>query len=186
MKRRYLTLKNWLLATLLGAFGLGACHSAKPAAATTPTPPPDDDPVTEQPKPRDPVVLMYGVPTMNFVVQGRVVDEQGQPVKGMQVVLLNRNVDLTPDNMQDDNPYAQEYIRNSSDTTDADGRYRVSTTDTPASRGQLIVRDIDGPRNGSYRSQLLDIHYDSDHAQGAGGWNRGTVETTEDIVVEKQ
>ena len=183
MKIRILKLKNWLLMTLVGALGLSACHSTKDVA----TPQPADEPQVDTPKPRDPVVVMYGVPTMNFVVKGKVINEDGEPVKGMQVILLNRNVDITPDEMHEDNAYVKEYIRQASDTTDAEGNYRVTTKDTPAKKSQIIVRDIDGAENGKYKSQLLDIDYhDAIQTQSSEGWNMGTQEKTEDIVVEKE
>lgn len=183
MKTRILKLKNWLLMAAVGALGLSACHSTK--NVTTPQTP--EEPQVDTPKPRDPVVVMYGVPTMNFVVNGKVTNDDGKPVKGMQVILLNRNVDITPDEMHEDNPYVQDYIRQSSDTTDVDGNYTVRTSDTPAERQQMIIRDIDGAENGKYKSLLLDIDYrDAVQTQARQGWNMGTREKTEDIVVEKE
>jgi len=181
MKIRILKLKNWLLMTLVGALGLGACHSTK--NITEPQPP--EEPQVDTPKPRDPVVVMYGVPTMNFVVKGKVINEQGKPVKGLQVILLNRNADITPEEMHEDNEYIREYIQRASDTTDAEGNYMVRTSDTPAEKQQMIVRDIDGEKNGKYKSLLLDIDYrEATQTEERQGWNMGTREKVEDVVVE--
>lgn len=183
MKIRYLKLKNWLLVTVMGMLGMGGCHSGKEVAQ----PKIEEEPQVEKPKPRDPVVLMYGVPTMNFVVKGKVTNDAGQPVPGIQVILLNRNVDITPDYMQEDNPYVQDYIRHASDTTDAEGNYTVRTTDAPATRSQMMVRDIDGEKNGKYKSMMLDIEYDDpDQPQQRQGWNMGTRVKNEDVVVEEK
>ena len=181
MKIRILKLKNWLLMTLVGALGLGACHSTK--NITEPQPP--EEPQVDTPKPRDPVVVMYGVPTMNFVVKGKVMNEQGKPVKGLQVILLNRNADITPEEMHEDNEYIREYIQRASDTTDAEGNYMVRTSDTTAEKQQMIVRDIDGEKNGKYKSLLLDIDYrEATQTEERQGWNMGTREKVEDVVVE--
>ena len=185
MKIRILKLKNWLLMTLVGAFGLTACHSTK--ELTEPTPKADDEPQVDTPKPRDPAVVMYGVPTMNFVVKGKVTNDAGKPVPGMQVILLNRNVDITPDELHEDNSYIQAYIQHSSDTTDAEGNYMVRTSDTPADRQEMIVRDIDGKENGSYKSQVVEVIYSEENrTQARQGWNMGTLEKTEDVVVERE
>ena len=183
MKIRLLKLKDWLLMTLVGAFGLNACHSTKDVVE----PQVPDEPAVETPKKRNPPVVMYGVPTMNFVVKGKVVNEQGKPVPGMQVILLNRNVDITPDNMHEDNAYVQHYLQRSSDTTDADGKYLVKTTDTPAEKELMIVRDIDGNENGTYKDQMFEVQFDdAKETRERSGWDMGTREKTLDVTVESK
>lgn len=194
MKIRILKLQNWLLATLVGAFGLSACHSTKEVASpNTPgepevvEPQKPDDPQVAPPDPREPIAVMYGVPTMNFVVKGKVVNEQGKPVPGMQVILLNRNVDITPDEMHEDNEYVLEYIRRASDTTDAEGNYIIQTSDTPADRGQIIIRDIDGKKRGLYKNQMIEVNYqEGKQTEPRQGWNMGTIEKEETITVWKE
>jgi len=118
-------------------------------------------------------------------VKGKVMNEQGKPVKGLQVILLNRNADITPEEMHEDNEYIREYIQRASDTTDAEGNYMVRTSDTPAEKQQMIVRDIDGEKNGKYKSLLLDIDYrEATQTEERQGWNMGTREKVEDVVVE--
>ena len=109
MKIRFLKLKDWLLMTAMGLFGLTACHTAKETAQNPPAK--ECDTPTEAPSPRNEMALMYGVPTMDFVIKGRVINEQGKPVKGMQVILVNQTIDIAPDHMDEDNPYVQEYIQ---------------------------------------------------------------------------
>ena len=189
MKIRYLKLKDWLLMTVLGLFGLTACHSTK-EVVTNPTDtlvPPPDDPIVEKPEPRDPVVVMYGVPTMNFVVKGQVVDEQNKPVPGMQVVLVNQRIDIEPGRMDESHPYVQQYLKESSDTTDANGQYQVTTRDVPADRQQIIVRDIDGEKNGSYEDQMFDVDFtQGEQTQPRQGWNMGTLERKLTITVNRK
>lgn len=184
MKKQFYSLKNWLLVTLMGALGLSACHSTK--EVNQPTLP--EEPQVDRPQPRDEKILMYGVPTMNFTVKGRVVNEEGMPVAGMHVVLLNNNIDITPEEMHEDNPYVRDYLRFSSDTTAADGSFEVKTTDTPALKEMMIVRDIDKDENGYYEDQMLEVSFeDAKETQQRQGWNMGTREAEIDVtVVRKQ
>lgn len=183
MKVRIYKLKNWLLMTLMGVLGLSACHSSKEATQ----PPIPDEPKVDNPQPRDEKILMYGVPTMNFTVKGKVVNEAGEPVKGMQVILLNRNIDITPEDMHEDNPYVRDYLRHSADTTDAEGLFRVQTTDTPTQKEMMIVRDIDGEENGAYEDQMFDVSFDNaKETQQRQGWNMGAREQELDITVVKK
>lgn len=183
MKLRYLKVKNWLLMTVMGLFGLTACHSAKnvakdqdPAAA---------DPQIQQPDPRNEIALMYGVPTMDFTVKGRVIDGQGKPVDGMQVVLLNQNIDITPDNMHDDNPRVRQYLSQVADTTDAQGQFSTTVSDVPVTSQRLIVRDIDGDKNGYYEDQIIDVIFtEGDQTKPREGWYQGAREKDVDITVE--
>ena len=93
MKIRFLKLKNWLLLTAMGLFGVTACQSSKSAVKPeevngknaseaseeignavvmygTPT-------VKYDTQERSETALMYGVPTMDFVLKGKVKDEKG-------------------------------------------------------------------------------------------------------------
>lgn len=106
--------------------------------------------------PREPQVTVYGVPTVDFAVKGKVLDGRGRPVKGAQVLLINSEID--PDNLPE-TAYWQERLREMSDTTDAQGNFEVKTTDRPWEKVRVMVRDIDGKKNGSYDSQLVDVEF---------------------------
>ena len=107
MKIKFLKLKNWLLLSLMGTLGIGACHSSKDVAQA-PEPEPEN-----QPRPRSEMALMYGVPTMDYVVKGKVLNTDGKPVKGLQVVLVNNNIDLTADTIYGNDEYVERYIQKS-------------------------------------------------------------------------
>ena len=190
MKIQFLKVKNWLLLTAMGLFGLAACHTAKePTRTPDPATP---DPATPDPTPgkvsdRGEAAVMYGVPTMDFVVKGNVRDAQGKPVKGLQVVLVNQTVDIDPEHMHEDNPYVRQYLSRASDTTDAQGAYQCHTTDVPVESQQVIVRDIDGNANGSYEDQMFEVKFtDGDQTASRKGWNMGTREKKVDITVIKK
>ena len=171
MKIHYLKLKHWLLCTALGILGLTACQTQKKAA----TQPAGDEPQVDQPTPRPGGgAVMYGVPTMNFTLQGRVLNAEGQPVQGVQVVLVNQNIDIEPGRMEEQNPYVQEYLQHSADTTNAGGEFKVTARDMPVNVQRVIVRDIDGAENGSYEDQMFEVSFDDARQTREGnGWDRG-------------
>ena len=186
MKIRFLKFKDWLLMSVMGLFGLTACHTSKEASVQQP-PAKDSDDAIEQPVPRGDGALMYGVPTMDFVVKGRVINEQGKPVKGMQVILVNQKIDISPDHMDEDNPYVQDYIRHASDTTNEQGVFECHVTDVPVDVQRVIVRDVDGKKNGSYVDQMVDIEFtEADQTGERRGWYMGRRVKDVDITVSKK
>lgn len=186
MKIRFLKLKDWLLMSVMGMFGLTSCHCHKEVAQE---PVVGDEPDSiEQPVPRGgEMALMYGVPTMDFVVKGRVINEQGKPVKGMQVILVNQKVDIAPDHMDEDNPYVQDYIKHASDTTNELGVFECHVKDVPVDVQRVIVRDVDGKKNGSYADQMVDIEFtEADQTGERRGWYMGRRVKDVDITVMKK
>ncbi len=185
MKIRFLKLKNWLLMTAMGLLGMTACHSPKEATKGTQPPLDPKDPVVE-PDARN-FAVMYGVPQMDFRLSGRVVDAEGRPVEGMQVVLVNQTIDISPDYMQEDNPHVQQYLRSASDTTDAEGRFEASVRDVPVESQRVIVRDIDGEKGGSYQSQMLEVKFGpEDQTEQGSKWYQGQRSKEVEIVVEEK
>ena len=182
MKIRFLKLKDWLLMTVMGLMGLTACHSSK-EVAQQPVEPEDDKPAVA---PRSEAALMYGVPTMDFVLKGKVKDEKGNPVSGMQVILVNGTVDITPESMQEDNPYVQDYIAEASDLTDGTGNFECHVKDVPREVQRVIIRDVDGEANGKFESQMVEITFtEADQTGERKGWYMGTRTKDVDITVKK-
>lgn len=202
MKIRFLKLKNWLLLTAMGLFGVTACQSSKSAVKPeevngknaseaseeignavvmygTPT-------VKYDTQERSETALMYGVPTMDFVLKGKVKDEKGNPVSGMQVILVNGTVDITPESMQEDNPYVQDYIAEASDLTDGTGNFECHVKDVPREVQRVIIRDVDGDANGKFESQMVEITFtEADQTGERRGWYMGTRTKDVDITVKK-
>ena len=75
--------------SVMGLLGMTSCHCPKQVTETTP-PQPDPKDTVVAPDPRN-FAVMYGVPQMDFQVKGRVVNGEGKPVEGMQVILLNQS-----------------------------------------------------------------------------------------------
>lgn len=206
MKIKYLKLKNWLILSVMGVFGLSACHSHKNLVKDedkqkdnngvdvslpvlmygVPTTDLRSDtiemvrdeeqwskPKVEQPNPREPQVTVYGVPTVDFSVKGRVVDANGKPVKGLHVLLIDSRID--PDNLPQ-NEYWDAELRRMSDTTDAQGGFEVNGSDRPWEKMRVMVRDIDGAKNGSFEQQLVDIEFGEPESgnKPVSQWQLGT------------
>ena len=207
MKIKYLQLKNWLLLSVMGLFGLTACHSQKDLtkdgdkdpngvdvsepilmygaptsdlkadtvklAERNADPMPTPKIVFEQTQPREPQVAVYGVPTVDFCVKGRVTDANGKPVKGLQVILVDSRID--PDNLPE-TPYWVEELSRQSDTTDAQGNFEVKGSDRPWEQMRVLVTDIDGAKNGgSFQTQLVDVQFGEpeDGNKPVSKWNLG-------------
>lgn len=186
MKIRFLKMKDWLLMTAMGLLGLTSCHCGKEVAQEPQQP---AKPEKDQVETFDPgkMAVMYGVPQMDFEVKGRVTDEQGKPIKGMQVILVNQTVDISPEYFQEDNPYVQDYIRNYSDTTNAEGRFETQTRDVPVETQRVLVRDIDGNKNGHYENQMIEVKFTSeDQTEQGSKWYQGKRSKEVNITMEKK
>lgn len=182
MKIHYLKLKNWLLVTLMSAFGLSACHCHK---ETVKSEEPETPPVA---KPREEIRLMYGVPTMNFQIRGQVKDVDGRPVKDIRVNMLERGMVVKDGELQGDPERVKAWLEKSSVSTDKEGRFTLKESGVPQEQVRLLVRDVDGQQNGEYKDQLLEIKVqqgDIDR-EGAGGWNQGTFNKSVEIKMENK
>lgn len=181
MKIKYLKLKSWLLVTAMGALGLSSCHSQKKLAE-----PEQKEPERPAVREREEMRLMYGVPTMHYMIRGQVKDEAGKPVKGIRINLLEHGIKATADTIYGDQENVKKYLKDTEVATDAQGRFVVQGSDRPFNEVRLLVRDADGKENGEYRNQLLELTIDDasvDRSQ-ADRWNRGTFNKDLEIKLE--
>jgi putative lipoprotein (rSAM/lipoprotein system) len=180
MKVRFLKLKSWLLMTVMGALGLSGCHSHKQLA--------EPEEVQPRVKERQEIRLMYGVPTMNYRISGKVHDAQGKPVKDVRVNMLEHGIEATADTVYGDPENVKNYLESTSVRTDKKGRFVIEQSTTPREEVRILVRDVDGASNGAYKNQL--IHMEVDEASidksNAGGWNRGDFNKEIDIKLERK
>lgn len=207
MKIRFLKLQNWFLAGIMGLFGLSACHSHKDVAVPDNDKPdsvppdihivapmygvpardwnnmPKRDSVNgpRDPEPVDPYVTVYGVPTVEFAVKGKVVDSQGKPISGIQVTLINSDID--PDNLPD-NEYWEYRLREMADTTDAQGNFECRTTDGPWENVRVMVRDIDGKKNGLFETKVEDVEFDETNYNRKTGNNWRMGERNAEVTIK--
>lgn len=182
MKIKFLKLKSWLLVTVMGAFGLSSCHCHKDLA--------DPEEGEKQPVVRDrgEAILMYGVPTMNYMIRGQVKDSKGRPVKDVRINVLEHGIEATADTIYGDPDNVRAYLENTSVKTDKKGRFEVSGTSRPWDEMQVLVRDVDGRENGEYKNQLIDVKVqpgDMDRSDAAGMY-QGTFKKEININLEKK
>ena len=88
-------------------------------------------------------VCMYGVPTAKYELKARVVDSEGNPIKGIEVV-------VTPEEQEN------EWNRVLETTTKEDGTFENSRTRNSMITTKLYVKltDVDGEENGGEFREL--------------------------------
>lgn len=182
MKIRFLKLKNWLLVTVMGALGLSACHCHKKTAAT------EVETDTIEMRDRGEVRLMYGVPTMDFEIRGRVVNPKGKPVRGVQINMLERNMEMQGTELQGDPERVKEFLESNAVSTDENGKFIIKSNGLPQEQVRLLVRDVDGTKNGNYQNQLkeLEVTPDDMDRTNADGWYQGTFNKEVEIQLESK
>lgn len=181
MKVKYLKLKSWLLVSVMGALGLSSCHCHKQLEKTEES----DTPVV---KDRGEMKLMYGVPTMNYMIRGQVKDADGQPVGNVRVNMLERGMVVKDGELQGDPERVSEWLDKSSVTTDRNGHFMLIESGIPQEAVRLIVRDVDGQENGEFRNQVVEMPVTPDNVDrtNAGGWNQGTFNKDIEIKLENK
>lgn len=118
---------------------------------------------------------MYGVPTVNYIVKGKVVNSSGKPIEGMQVILANENLNITPQNVNLMNDSIRSVIEQSADTTKSDGTFKVKVENIATAYMRVFVRDIDGPSHGNWENQVINVVFDESDTKDTGhGWRAGT------------
>lgn len=181
MKVRYLKLKNWLIATLMGTLGLAGCHCHKQIAE----PEPEPKPVA---RPDEPVRLMYGVPTMDFQLRGEVRNPQGKPIRNVRINMLERNMELQGTQLQGDPEAIDRWLQGTEVSTDSEGRFELKSSGLPQDTVRLLIRDADGKENGTYQDRVVVMPVDRKDvdATKAGGWYQGTFNKEISIELEKK
>lgn len=111
----------------------------------------------------------YGCPTGAYHVMGTVTNEEGQPIAGIGI--------------------GKEYngeCHNYFDTTDADGKYKLSTFGAPGYQAALRFADIDSTENGLYQDTTVVVSAPASAFHGGdGNWNDGTADITQDVVMRR-
>ena len=91
------------------------------------------------------VPCMYGTPNADWTVKGKVVDEAGKPVAGLQVVLGNQ-YENSEQVIYDQNYWPLDTLQ-----TAGDGTYHLESNGFPIQQLEVHVQDIDGElRGGEY------------------------------------
>lgn len=118
---------------------------------------------------------MYGTPSATYEVKGKVCDTDGNPIKGIKIVLQ--------DDATDPNPYE---IAESQSLENGD--YTIRNTTLPRSKLYLSVEDIDGAANGGeFEEQTIELDFSKVEATGdKGAWYEGTKSLEKQIVMQEK
>ena len=117
---------------------------------------------------------MYGSPTVDFMVKGKVTDSEGTPIKGIVVSStgLHSFVDGT----------------GLSAVTDENGAFVTNTIKEFGVRGTLVFTDVDGAENGgdfaTYEKDLSKLP--QTQLKEGEGWYRGEYEVTAEVKLIKK
>lgn len=124
--------------------------------------------------------MMYGSPTADFEISGRVTSESGAALNNIRVVISpeHADTDFTYYDRQRDTVYTNRF-----------GQFRINSGLWP-SEGVYILRadDIDGAaNNGDYQSDSTKIEiHNGDLKDGDGKWYMGKVAKTADLKLKPQ
>ena len=117
---------------------------------------------------------MYGTPTTDFTVKGKVTDSEGAPIKGIVVSStgLHSFVDGT----------------GLSAVTDENGAFVTNTIKEFGVRGTLVFTDVDGAENGGdFETYEKDLSkFPQTQLKEGEGWYRGEYEVTADVKLTKK
>jgi putative lipoprotein (rSAM/lipoprotein system) len=121
---------------------------------------------------KEKLAVEYGSPYASFLFHGTVTDEAGKPVKDIKVEIGWEKHPIT------ENPVL----------TNTSGQYSVLFMSPPFEDFQVIVVDIDGETNGSFRNDTIPVKVsDNDYYElGEGNWDHGSASKEVDIVLKEK
>lgn len=112
-------------------------------------------------------LCMYGTPTMDYEISGKVVDaKSGKAIEGIQV----------------SRPW--EY-NDGAVTTDSDGKFTVKGQDFPNDTLHIKATDIDGSANGSYAETKVVVDL-KQVEKGDGAWYDGKFENKGKVEIKME
>lgn len=114
---------------------------------------------------------MYGTPSADYEVKGKVLDADGDPIKGIKVSLMEDPVY---------NSVSTHSIEN--------GEFKVCLRTIPFDKVQLTAQDIDGAENGGeFEEKTLELDFSKVAYTGeSDGWYHGKKSLEQDIVLEEK
>ena len=109
-------------------------------------------------------VMEYGTPYAEFEVKGVVTDEEGNPIRNIEVKLTN----------------------NTRTVTSETGLYSVKTNyETPNDPQVFHVafNDVDGAENGSFKNDTVDVAFHNSELTNPHGWSEGSASKIVNVVM---
>lgn len=113
---------------------------------------------------------MYGTPWADYEVKGKVLDADGDPIKGIKVSLIEDQY----------NSQSTQSLEN--------GTFKVSLGTIPFDKLKLTAQDIDGAENGGeFEEKTLELDFSKVAYTGeSDGWYHGKKSIEQDIVLEEK
>lgn len=118
---------------------------------------------------------MYGTPSADYEIKGKVLDADGDPIKGIKV------------NVQDD--WHSAFTSQGTECQSLDnGDYSVRIKTFPTDKLHLIVQDIDGAENGGeFDNKTIELDFSKiEYTGDKGAWYKGKKSLEQDIVLEEK
>ena len=117
---------------------------------------------------------MYGSPTVDFMVKGKVTDSEGTPIKG--IVVSSKRV--------------QSYNvgEGINAVTDENGDFVTNQIHQTGIHGTLVFTDVDGAENGGdFETYEKDLSkFPQTQVKEGEGWYRGEYEVTAEVKLTKK
>jgi putative lipoprotein (rSAM/lipoprotein system) len=111
----------------------------------------------------DQVMAMYGVPSGEFQISGRVKNLKSKPIRNIEV------------EVQDSQNRTLGVVK-----TAKDGSFQIDYKGWPHQEVYVVSRDVDGRRHGEYRSDITLVKLDYPKQ----GWNQGTAIAEKNITLK--
>lgn len=113
---------------------------------------------------------MYGTPWADYEVKGKVLDADGDPIKGIKVSLIEDQY----------NSQSTQSLEN--------GTFKVSLGTIPFDKLKLTAQDIDGAENGGeFEEKTVELDFSKVEATGdKGAWYSGKFSIEQNIVLEEK
>ena len=105
----------------------------------------------------------YGSPYAEYELKGKVTNMNGDPIQGIELNYggIYNNVLFSS--------YISEMYK--SPQTQKDGSYDIKFEDSPMGIVRIIAKDIDGPENGSFETDSIDVKIEE--FEGGKSWFHG-------------
>ena len=118
----------------------------------------------------NPPLDMYGSPTVDFMVKGKVTDSEGTPIKG---IVISSKRGLSDD---------------LSAVTDEKGEFVTNKIKEFGVMGTLVFTDVDGAENGGdFETYEKDLSkFPQTQVKEGEGWYKGEYEVTADVKLNKK
>ena len=119
--------------------------------------------------------VMYGTPSADYEIKGKVLDADGDPIKGIKVEVQTYVAGPEPI------PIIRKFSLD-------DGTYDASVQTFPVSKLRLVAQDVDGAENGGeFEEKTVELDFSKVEATGdKGAWYSGKFSIEQDIVLEEK